>query len=121
MPRIESTAARLAKLGFADGARAAQLLGQSPAGLDDLLEFLVGVADPDLALVSLTRLAEREPAVLDTLREDERLRERLFAVLGVSAALGEHLVRHPGQAALLAEPRLGEARAALLRAVGAEP
>lgn len=121
MPRIESTAARLAKLGFADGARAAQLLDRTPADLDDLLEFLVAVADPDLALVSLTRLAEREPAVLTAVREDERLRARLFAVLGVSAALGEHLVRHPGQTALLAEPELGEARAALLRAVGAEP
>ncbi|MER6582837.1 bifunctional [glutamine synthetase] adenylyltransferase/[glutamine synthetase]-adenylyl-L-tyrosine phosphorylase [Nonomuraea sp. NPDC001023] len=121
MPRIESTAARLAKLGFADGARAAQLLDRTPADLDDLLEFLVAVADPDLALVSLTRLAEREPAVLTAVREDERLRTRLFAVLGVSAALGEHLVRHPGQTALLAEPQLGEARAALLRAVGAEP
>ncbi|MFI9590644.1 bifunctional [glutamine synthetase] adenylyltransferase/[glutamine synthetase]-adenylyl-L-tyrosine phosphorylase [Nonomuraea sp. NPDC052265] len=121
MPRIESTAARLAKLGFADGARAAQLLDRTPADLDDLLEFLVAVADPDLALVSLTRLAEREPAVLAAVRGDERLRARLFAVLGVSAALGEHLVRHPGQTALLAEPELGEARAALLRAVGAEP
>ncbi|MEV4394748.1 bifunctional [glutamine synthetase] adenylyltransferase/[glutamine synthetase]-adenylyl-L-tyrosine phosphorylase [Nonomuraea sp. NPDC049607] len=121
MPRIESTAARLAKLGFADGARAAQLLDRTPADLDDLLEFLVAVADPDLALVSLTRLAEREPAVLDAVRADDRLRARLFAVLGVSAALGEHLVRHPGQTALLAEPDLGEARAALLRAVGAEP
>ncbi|MEU5863913.1 bifunctional glutamine-synthetase adenylyltransferase/deadenyltransferase, partial [Nonomuraea sp. NPDC047529] len=117
---MESTAARLAKLGFADGARAAQLLDRTPADLDDLLEFLVVVADPDLALVSLTRLAEREPAVLDAVRADDRLRARLFAVLGVSAALGEHLVRHPGQTALLAEPDLGEARAALLRAVGAE-
>ncbi|SEG85261.1 glutamate-ammonia-ligase adenylyltransferase [Nonomuraea solani] len=121
MPRIESTAARLAKLGFADGARAARLVGTAGADLDDLLESLVKVADPDQALVSLTRLIEREPAVLDTLRHDERLRSRLLAVLGVSAALGEHLVRHPGQVALLAEPRLGEPRAALLRAVGAAP
>ncbi|TMR88988.1 bifunctional [glutamine synthetase] adenylyltransferase/[glutamine synthetase]-adenylyl-L-tyrosine phosphorylase, partial [Nonomuraea basaltis] len=121
MPRIESTAARLAKLGFADGARAASLIRQAGAGLDDVLESLVAVADPDQALVSLTRLTERDPAVLDTLRHDEDLRTRLLAVLGVSAALGEHLVRHPGQVALLAEPRLGEARAELLRAVGADP
>ncbi|TMR10173.1 bifunctional [glutamine synthetase] adenylyltransferase/[glutamine synthetase]-adenylyl-L-tyrosine phosphorylase, partial [Nonomuraea zeae] len=121
MPRIESTAARLAKLGFADGAKAAQLVRQAGTDLDDLLESLVTVADPDLALVSLTRLAEREPAVLDLLRQDEHLRSRLLAVLGVSAALGEHLVRHPGQVALLATPRLGDARAELLRAVGAEP
>ncbi|MGN9839661.1 bifunctional [glutamine synthetase] adenylyltransferase/[glutamine synthetase]-adenylyl-L-tyrosine phosphorylase [Nonomuraea sp. H19] len=121
MPRIESTAARLAKLGFADGARAAQLLLQAGTDWDDLLESLVAVPDPDQALVSLTRLAEREPAVLDTLRRDEHLRARLLAVLGVSAALGEHLVRHPGQVALLGEPHLGEARTELLCAVGADP
>ncbi|MFI6731600.1 bifunctional [glutamine synthetase] adenylyltransferase/[glutamine synthetase]-adenylyl-L-tyrosine phosphorylase [Nonomuraea sp. NPDC050451] len=121
MPRIESTAARLAKLGFADGARAAQLVRQAGAEVDELLEFLVDVADPDQALVSLTRLAEREPAVLDVLRRDEGLRTRLLAVLGVSAALGDHLVRHPGQVALLAAPLPGDARAELLKAVGAQP
>ncbi|WP_378790213.1 bifunctional [glutamine synthetase] adenylyltransferase/[glutamine synthetase]-adenylyl-L-tyrosine phosphorylase [Nonomuraea fastidiosa] len=121
VPRIESTAARLAKLGFADGARAAQLVSQSPADLDDILEALVDVADPDQALVSLTRLIEREPAVLATVRGDDRLRSRLLAVLGVSAALGDHFVRHPGHIALLAQDGLGDARAELLRAVGAEP
>ncbi|MFG6196644.1 bifunctional [glutamine synthetase] adenylyltransferase/[glutamine synthetase]-adenylyl-L-tyrosine phosphorylase [Nonomuraea sp. JJY05] len=121
MPRIESTAARLARLGFADGARAAQLVRQAGAEVEELLEFLVDVADPDQALVSLTRLAEREPAVLDVLRRDEELRTRLLAVLGVSAALGDHLVRHPGQVALLAAPLPGDARAELLKAVGAQP
>ncbi|MET9249043.1 bifunctional [glutamine synthetase] adenylyltransferase/[glutamine synthetase]-adenylyl-L-tyrosine phosphorylase [Nonomuraea sp. NPDC003709] len=121
MPRIESTAARLARLGFADGARAAQLVRQAGAEVEELLEFLVDVADPDEALVSLTRLAERDPAVLDVLRRDEGLRTRLLAVLGVSAALGEHLVRHPGQVALLAAPLPGDARAELLKAVGAQP
>jgi glutamate-ammonia-ligase adenylyltransferase len=121
VPRIESTAARLAKLGFADGARAASLVRQSGTELDDLLKGLVAVADPDLALASLTRLAEREPTVLDTLRADEDLQARVLAVLGVSAALGEHLVRHPEQLGLMAVPELGDARAELLRAVGAEP
>lgn len=121
VPRIESTAARLARLGFADGARAAQLVRQAGAEVDELLEFLMDVADPDEALVSLTRLAERDPAVLDVLRRDEGLRTRLLAVLGVSAALGDHLVRHPGQVALLAAPLPGDARAELLKAVGAQP
>ncbi|MEU8249484.1 bifunctional [glutamine synthetase] adenylyltransferase/[glutamine synthetase]-adenylyl-L-tyrosine phosphorylase [Nonomuraea sp. NPDC048916] len=121
MPRIESTAARLAKLGFADGAAAARLVRQSGAEFEELLEGLVDVADPDLALATLTRLAERAPELAGTLRADERLRSRLLAVLGVSAALGDHLVRHPGQVALLAVPRLDDPRAELLRAVGAEP
>ncbi|GGO73295.1 bifunctional [glutamine synthetase] adenylyltransferase/[glutamine synthetase]-adenylyl-L-tyrosine phosphorylase [Nonomuraea cavernae] len=121
MPRIESTAARLAKLGFADGAAAARLAHQAGAEFDELLEDLVDVADPDLALATLTRLAERAPDLAAALRADERLRTRLLAVLGVSAALGDHLVRHPGQVALLGVPRLHDARAELLRAVGAEP
>ncbi|MET8988371.1 bifunctional [glutamine synthetase] adenylyltransferase/[glutamine synthetase]-adenylyl-L-tyrosine phosphorylase [Nonomuraea wenchangensis] len=121
MPRIESTAARLAKLGFADGARAAQLVHQADPRLDDLLESLVDVADPDLALGSLTRLAERDPAVLDALRADDGLRTRLLAVLGVSDALGEHLVRHPGDIARLARPDQDDPRDELLRAVGADP
>ncbi len=121
MPRIESTAARLARLGFADAAGAARLVEQAGVDLDGLLESLVAVPDPALALTSLTRLAEREPAALDRLRADEGLRARVLAVLGVSAALGDHLVRHPGQLELLAVPTLVEHRAALLRAVGAEP
>ncbi|NUW31452.1 bifunctional [glutamine synthetase] adenylyltransferase/[glutamine synthetase]-adenylyl-L-tyrosine phosphorylase [Nonomuraea sp. SMC257] len=120
MPRIESTAARLAKLGFADGATAARLVEQSGGELDDLLDGLVEVADPDLALLSLTRLAERAPEAIGALRADERLRERALAVLGVSAALGDHLVRHPGHLGLLAADP-GDPRADLLRAVDADP
>ncbi|WP_219510796.1 bifunctional [glutamine synthetase] adenylyltransferase/[glutamine synthetase]-adenylyl-L-tyrosine phosphorylase [Nonomuraea ceibae] len=119
MPRIESTAARLAKLGFADGATAARLVQQAPADLTDLLDALVGVADPDLALASLARLAESDPGALDRLRADARLRERVLAVLGVSAALGDHLVRHPAHLDLLATPRPDDPRTALLDAVGA--
>lgn len=121
MPRIESTAARLARLGFADAARAAGLVEQSAPALDDLLDALADTADPDQALLSLTRLAERDPAVPGLLRSDAALRGRVLAVLGVSAALGDHLVRHPGQLALLAEPELDDPRTALLRAVGADP
>ncbi|GAA2651367.1 bifunctional [glutamine synthetase] adenylyltransferase/[glutamine synthetase]-adenylyl-L-tyrosine phosphorylase [Nonomuraea recticatena] len=125
MPRIESTAARLAKLGFADPARAERLVQE--AGAEWLLDDFAAVADPDLALLSLTRVAERESGLLDALRSDEGLRSRLLGVLGVSAALGEHLVTHEGHWRSLAgeqavlRPGEGEMRAALLRAVGAEP
>ncbi|MFI6326467.1 bifunctional [glutamine synthetase] adenylyltransferase/[glutamine synthetase]-adenylyl-L-tyrosine phosphorylase [Nonomuraea sp. NPDC050556] len=115
---MESTAARLAKLGFADGARAERLLAESEPVPDELLRALVAVADPDLALTSLVRLAERDPSVLGV---EGVSRDRLLGVLGVSAALGEHLVRHPAHVALLdvTAPK-DDARTELLRAVGAE-
>ncbi|GLW10597.1 glutamate-ammonia-ligase adenylyltransferase [Microtetraspora sp. NBRC 13810] len=130
VPRIETTSGRLARLGFADGARAEQLLddlGPEAVGDVGLLDGLVQAADPDLALTSLGRLAERDPSVLGALRGDEGLRRRLLGVLGVSAALGDHLVRHPehwkGLQGPLAvqRPSEEELRADLLQAVGADP
>ncbi|MEU9834844.1 bifunctional [glutamine synthetase] adenylyltransferase/[glutamine synthetase]-adenylyl-L-tyrosine phosphorylase [Streptosporangium sp. NPDC048047] len=169
---MQTTAGRLARLGFADGARAERLLaelGPEAAGDLELLDALVGTADPDLALTSLTRLVERYPGdlaepggpgdpgdpgdpggpggsagpggprgpggpggsggpgVLGALRADPGLRARLLGVLGVSAALGDHLVRHPEHLALLADeravrrPASRDLRAGLLRAVGADP
>ncbi|HEX8496606.1 MAG TPA: bifunctional [glutamine synthetase] adenylyltransferase/[glutamine synthetase]-adenylyl-L-tyrosine phosphorylase, partial [Actinomycetales bacterium] len=52
------------------------------------------------------------------------LRHRLIAVLGSSAALGDHLARHPADWAVLRDdhqPDGPELRDALLRAVGADP
>ena len=55
--------------------------------------------DPDLALRALDRLAganAREWTACDAaLRGDVVLRGRLFALLGGSTALGDHLVSHP--------------------------
>ncbi|RBQ20191.1 bifunctional [glutamine synthetase] adenylyltransferase/[glutamine synthetase]-adenylyl-L-tyrosine phosphorylase [Spongiactinospora rosea] len=130
VPRIETTAGRLARLGFADAARAGRLLAElGPHAADDagLLGDLVAVADPDLALTSLTRLAERDPGVLAALRNDPGLRGRLLGVFGVSAALAEHVVRHPGHWKALSGPSAvhpqakDEPRDDLLRAVGADP
>ncbi|MFI6812513.1 bifunctional [glutamine synthetase] adenylyltransferase/[glutamine synthetase]-adenylyl-L-tyrosine phosphorylase [Nonomuraea sp. NPDC050328] len=148
MPRIESTAARLAKLGFTDVARAERLLteltatrpqanppetvvpqanppdtvvpqgsptdtARSPESPPDAARayesLLAGAADPDLALTALTRLPGAEPT------------PRLVSVLGVSAALGDHLARHPADLALLERPPATDPRAALLEAVGADP
>lgn len=130
VPRMQTTAGRLARLGFADGARAERLLdelGPEAVGDIDLLASLVGTADPDLALTSLNRLAERDPSVLGSFRSDPGLRTRLLGVFGVSAALGEHVVRHPEHWRLLGgvqavqRPTEAELRAELLLAVGAEP
>ncbi|GII83794.1 glutamate-ammonia-ligase adenylyltransferase [Sphaerisporangium siamense] len=128
--RIQTTAGRLARLGFADAARAGRLLdglGPEAAGDMGLLTALVGAADPDLALTSLSRLAERDPGVLGAMRADPGLRARLVGVLGLSAALGEHVVRHPGHwkalegEQALQRPPERDVRAALLESVGADP
>lgn len=101
-PASASTA-RLVRLGFTDAAAAARRLADPAlAGIGDdsqLLEGLSATADPDLALLGLVRLAEAaddRPVLLSTLASAKPLRDRLLGVLGVSAALGDHLARHPG-------------------------
>src|SRR5215831_5404769 len=130
MPRRTTLGARLARMGFADPARAERLLCElaldADAGDAELLEALGGAADPDLALAALARMP-RDAGLLATAREDPALRGRLAAVLGTSVALGDHLARHPEGWRLLrgaeplACPTAGELRSALLAAVGADP
>ena len=107
----------MARLGFADPARADSLLDDPAlAGLSDPLDEVFGdglpdalsqVADPDLALFGLVRLMEslRERDIdgedhvgelIAALRHAGPGRDRLLAVLGASSALGDHLVTHPG-------------------------
>ncbi|MFC6085456.1 bifunctional [glutamine synthetase] adenylyltransferase/[glutamine synthetase]-adenylyl-L-tyrosine phosphorylase [Sphaerisporangium aureirubrum] len=127
---MQTTAGRLARLGFADGAHTERLLdglGPEAVGDLDLLADLLGAADPDLALSSLSRLAERDPSVLGAMRLDPGLRLRLLSVFGLSAALGEHVVRHPehwrlleGEQAAQRSPHR-DLRAELLTSVGAHP
>ena len=118
-------------MGFADAARAERLLSEDLAldaeGADaDLLASLAAAADPDLALVTLARMPLGGD-LLAALRADAGLRSRLTAVLGASAALGDHLVRHPADWRVLSGPDAlrgpgaAELRAELLMAVGAKP
>jgi glutamate-ammonia-ligase adenylyltransferase len=107
-PRGTTLAGQLAAMGFADTARAQRLLsedlGLDAAGRDaDVLAALAAAADPDLALATLARLPH-DAALWAALRADEDFRARLTAVLGVSAALGGHLARHPGDWTLLSGP-----------------
>lgn len=109
-----------------------------------LLRSLTAVADPDLALLQLVRLAAAAP---DRLRpvlavtegepveprgdDDEpprpSARDRLLRVLGASSALGDELVRHPALLDLICDRTPGTGvpadavRAELLRAVDADP
>jgi glutamate-ammonia-ligase adenylyltransferase len=118
-------------MGFADASRAERLLSEDLAldaegGDADLLASLAAAADPDLALITLARMPLGGD-LLGALRADAGLRSRLTAVLGASAALGDHLVRHPADWQVLSgpdalrSPAAAELRADLLMAVGAKP
>jgi len=116
-------------MGFADVPRAErEILALGITGEDHpVLTALAQAPDPDLALAGLALVAERDAGLIGALAEDQDFRTRLAAVLGVSKALADHLVRHPEDTALLrgqdASRRLDAKvlRAELLRAVGANP
>ncbi|MGW3492868.1 bifunctional [glutamine synthetase] adenylyltransferase/[glutamine synthetase]-adenylyl-L-tyrosine phosphorylase [Streptomyces sp. NPDC001020] len=104
--RRSSTFTRLLRHGFTAPSAAERLLESvelAPVRSDPvLLDALGATADPDLALHGLVRLLEAQPdptarrELLDTLISAKPLRDRLLGVLGASAALADHLARHPG-------------------------
>ena len=138
-------------MGFADAARAELLLlndlGTPAAELkaDPVVAAIAAAADPDLALIGMARLfaaaarnganqktqktptaaAARTDVLRAALRAEQDFRERLTAVLGVSAGLADHLARHPEDAEILrgavSLPEPAQLRADMLRAVGADP
>lgn len=84
-----------------------------------LLASLAPVADPDLALAALVRIADAMSAderadFLTTLRGREGLRIRLFSVLGASIALGDAMVRRPADWQTLADDAMAWMRPTLL-------
>lgn len=103
--RRSSTFSRLLRHGFTDPSAAERLMESAelaPIRNDPvLLDALGATADPDLALLGLVRLVEAQDGhtaqreLLDTLIAAKPLRDRLLGVLGASAALGDHLARHP--------------------------
>ncbi|MER5222683.1 bifunctional [glutamine synthetase] adenylyltransferase/[glutamine synthetase]-adenylyl-L-tyrosine phosphorylase [Streptomyces flaveus] len=115
--RRSSTFSRLLRHGFTDPSAAERLLESgelTPVRNDPvLLDALGATADPDLALLGLVRLVEAQKdhagqrELLDTLISAKPLRDRLLGVLGASAALGDHLARHPldWQALVMYEPQ----------------
>ncbi len=124
----------LARMGFADPARAELLLlgdlGITAGELrtDPLVAAIAAAADPALALAGMARLfsvTAKKDALRTALRGEQDFRDRLAAVLGVSAGLADHLTRHPEDAEILrgsvARPEPAELRAEMLHAVGADP
>src|SRR5262245_4709501 len=108
MPRGVTLAGRLATLGFADTARAQDLLADD-LGLDafghdaEVVSALAAAPDPDLALAGLAAMAP-DAELLARLRGDHTLRKALTSVLGMSSALADHLRRHRGDWRLLGAP-----------------
>ncbi|MGY2874467.1 [glutamine synthetase] adenylyltransferase / [glutamine synthetase]-adenylyl-L-tyrosine phosphorylase [Marmoricola sp. URHA0025 HA25] len=121
----------LVRSGFRDSELAASQLRALGDAAEPLLAFLARTADPDLALDTLTRLrasASDGDLMLSTVADDEGTAMRLLSVFGMSAALGDHVVRHPEHWHELRDPTLGSTRpaayavrAGLLAAVGADP
>jgi [glutamine synthetase] adenylyltransferase / [glutamine synthetase]-adenylyl-L-tyrosine phosphorylase len=119
MTRPINPVARLARYGFADAARARELLGpngldvweEGTEGAEPLLDSFTRAADPDLALRQLERCVEADRRgggdLLDTALTDSTLRDRLIGVLGASATLGDYLAATPGEWRALTEPATG--------------
>ncbi|HEU5223176.1 MAG TPA: bifunctional [glutamine synthetase] adenylyltransferase/[glutamine synthetase]-adenylyl-L-tyrosine phosphorylase [Candidatus Lumbricidophila sp.] len=120
----------LAKAGFTDLSAAAQglrtlaeRLGCAPESLADALGH---AADPDDALASLNRLAERAPGELSPLIGDPDSAARVCRVFGASRGLAEFFARHPGELDVLANAPTApksqtDASASLRAAVAAVP
>ncbi|MGY4708927.1 bifunctional [glutamine synthetase] adenylyltransferase/[glutamine synthetase]-adenylyl-L-tyrosine phosphorylase [Mycolicibacterium sp. CBM1] len=105
-PRIPS----VGRLGLVEPSAADDLasLGWYTDAYVELLWSLSRAADADVALQTIVRLAEALgpdwPELNAALLKDRSLRGRLFAVLGASLALGDHLVANPASWHLLVGP-----------------
>jgi len=132
--RQASLQSRLVRAGLTNSDTALQLLSlPGLSGLsDDTIDGLGLAPDPDLALLTLSRLVEVGGAQVDEffdeLGRNVGLRRRAFAVIGSSLALGDHLVRHPEDWVVLRPLNEDESirthdqmRLSLLSAVGADP
>lgn len=113
MTRAATGKGELLRLGFQDPEAAAAGLDRLGDACDPLLALLGRTADPDAALDGLLRLGEAVgPELVDALVDDEGTAMRLLSVLGASAALSDHLVRHPDHWRELTDPELGSTRPA---------
>ncbi|UFU01669.1 bifunctional [glutamine synthetase] adenylyltransferase/[glutamine synthetase]-adenylyl-L-tyrosine phosphorylase [Ruania suaedae] len=144
MSRAVSLTGMLARAGFDDAERDADLLCSSflaavyddadAAGRTALVSALGRAADPDRALLALVRLGEADGVdgarLAEIFATDGPERERVIAVLGASQALGDWLISHPTDVEIVASARVDgigvgatapAVRARMLAAVGADP
>ncbi|MFC3966082.1 bifunctional [glutamine synthetase] adenylyltransferase/[glutamine synthetase]-adenylyl-L-tyrosine phosphorylase [Nocardia jiangsuensis] len=129
-PTARSAVPGVGRLGLLEPNAAANLRELAWDNVESIpvLWALSRAPDADLALTTLMRLREELGtgwAELDSaLRTDKSLRGRLFALLGASSALGDHLVADPSAWQELRRKELPSAeqlRAELLAVVEAEP
>lgn len=124
--RPTPTLGQLARRGFVDPAAAAAALGALDVpDADALLDALAEAADPDQAVDALIRLS-RAGVRVDAIARDRAWLAALVAVVGMSSALVDHLLRHPGSVERLRTVDIGAPgrqvrRQRLLVAVGADP
>lgn len=137
--RVPSLTTSLIRWGFTDATRAASLIQEGwladlYAQDPDVLRAVGECPDPNLALLTLVRIHDNAEAperdlLQRVLTQAGEPRERLLAVLGSSAALGDTLAHHPtdlsvvtgeeGAGILLESAQ--DLRATLLRAVQVDP
>ena len=133
---------RLVSTGLRDLARAESLLGSAELAeldVEQLLDQLTVAPDPDLALLLLIRLIERDPNVAELVTQDQA--RPLLRLLGASEALGEFLIRRSEHLDIFRDPEISstpacggltdedgnfrdasqQLRAIMLQAVEAEP
>ncbi len=106
MTRPQNILSDLARLGFTELGPAAELLRELGTELqvDEILPAFAVSADSDSALRQLVAIMRVAPGLLRDQLGAPGGTERLLAVLGASAGLGEFLRRHPDRLTLLAEP-----------------
>jgi glutamate-ammonia-ligase adenylyltransferase len=95
--RTASSSGRLARAGFTDPDAGVTRLTELGLATDDsVLDALSLCPDADLALAGLSRLCEAadRDELIDAVRNSLGFRDRLFAVLGGSAALAAWMARH---------------------------
>ncbi|MEY3734676.1 MAG: hypothetical protein RL347_2035, partial [Actinomycetota bacterium] len=124
--RPTSMIGHLARRGFAEPAGASAALATlTVADHEALLDALAGAADPDQALAALGKL-QAAGVDVGAVAADADWLAAVVAVTGMSTALVDHLVRHPGAVTHLRAVDIGAPgrqvrRDRLLVAVGADP
>ncbi|MDY6143552.1 MAG: bifunctional [glutamine synthetase] adenylyltransferase/[glutamine synthetase]-adenylyl-L-tyrosine phosphorylase [Arcanobacterium sp.] len=139
MNRSESLSSLLLRAGVMDVARTERLLADPVLDSVDkawLIEQISHTADPDQAALGYIRLLEAATragrnatdALYETCRTQDSTR-RLFAILGMSSTLTEHLISYPANVHILQDHKIGshpldttlsEEQASALAAIHAE-